>query len=60
MTQEEMNEFRQQQALSEEYQNQLKEEIENQMPFITELKDLEELKLEYYDNKFETCFDQLK
>ena len=45
--------------LNEDYQNQLKKDIEDQMPFITDLLDLAVLKHEYQDNKFELCFDEL-
>ena len=45
--------------MNEEYQNKLKQEIEDQMPFITDLVDLAVLKEEYRDNKFEVCFDEL-
>lgn len=45
--------------LNVEYQNQLKKDIEDTMPFITDLVDLAVLKEEYRDNKFENCFDDL-
>ncbi|CDW75085.1 ubiquitin thioesterase otub1 [Stylonychia lemnae] len=59
MTQEQLDEFQTQIKLNEDYQNQLKQEIEEQMPFISELTELSVLKHEYQDNKFELCFDQL-
>ena len=59
MTQEQVDDMQLQIRLNEDYQNQLKKDIEDQMPFITDLLDLAVLKHEYRDNKFELCFDEL-
>lgn len=37
--------------------NQIKKEIEDTTPYISDLLDLIILKEEYRDNKFENCFD---
>ena len=46
-------------ALNQEYENQLRQEINNTTPFVSELMDLQVLKAEYAENKFEVCFDAL-
>jgi len=60
MTQEQVDELQKQIELNVEYQNQLKQEIENSMPFISDVIPLEVLREEYKDNKFELCFDSLR
>lgn len=45
--------------MNEDYQNKLKQEIEDKMPFISDLVELGVLKEEYRDNKFELSFDDL-
>lgn len=42
-----------------EVENKLKQEINDNTPFISDLIDLGVLKEEYKDNKFENCFDTL-
>jgi ubiquitin thioesterase protein OTUB1 len=39
--------------------NQLKKEIEEQQPYISELTDISVLKEEFKENKFESSFDDL-
>ena len=58
-TQAEVDELQKQIALNEDYQNQLKKDIEDQMPYISDLVDLGVLREEYRDNKFEVCFGEL-
>ena len=48
-----MDELHKQIALNNEYQNQIKKDIEDQMPFISELKDSQEVINEFIDSKFE-------
>lgn len=45
--------------LSNEYENKLRQEINESQPFISDLTDLGVLKEEYRENKFENCFDML-
>ena len=53
--------MQQQIVLNEEYQNKLREEIEQQQPFISDFTDTDILKAEYSDNfKFGDCFEELK
>jgi ubiquitin thioesterase protein OTUB1 len=59
MTQAEIDEMQKNIELSENKINQLKEEIEKNSPYISDLVDLGVLKEEYRDNKFENCFDDL-
>lgn len=51
-TQEEMDEMHKQITLNEEYQNQIKKDIESTMPFISELRDVQEVVNEFIDSKF--------
>ncbi len=44
---------------SEAVVNQIRKDIEDSMPFITEPMPIEILKEEYKDNKFENCFEDL-
>ena len=47
-------------VLNEDYQNQLKLEIEQQSPFVSDLLQLNVIKFEYRDNfKFGECFEEL-
>lgn len=59
MSQAEVDALHKQIALNEDYQNLLKKEIEDQMPFISDLTDLGVLREEYRDNKFELCFEEV-
>ena len=66
MTQEEieeaqkkLDEERKMMELSNDYEQQLKKEIAESSPYISDLLDLSELKQEYASNKFENCFDFL-
>jgi len=45
--------------LSQDVENQLKKEIAESTPYISDLLDLGVLKQEYASNKFENCFDVL-
>lgn len=45
--------------LSHDYENKLKQEINDSTPFISDLMDLGVLKEEYRENKFENCFSTL-
>ena len=45
--------------LNVEYENQLKQQIKDSTPFISDLMDLSVLKEEYAENKFENCFEVL-
>ena len=61
MTQEELDEMQKQIRLNEDFQNQIQEEIENSMPFISELTAIDIVKAEYRDNfKFEESFLELQ
>ena len=51
-TQEELDELHKQIALNNEYQNQIKKDIEEQMPFISEVKDIQVVVQEYAESKF--------
>ena len=55
----EQEEIMKQIAQNEEYANQLKKDIEESSPFVSDLLPLEVLKEEYRENKFENCFDDL-
>ena len=57
--QRETDEIRRMIELSNDFENQLKKEINESMPFISDLTDLAVLKEEYAQNKFEDCFDAL-
>ena len=52
-TQEELDELRKQIELNENYQNELKKDIESQMPFISEVLDTQVVMAEYTGTKFE-------
>ena len=58
-TQEQQDEIMKQITLNQEFENQLKQEINNTSPFVSELLDLRVVKAEYSENKFENCFDAL-
>lgn len=55
-TQEEIDEMRKQIALSNEYENQLKKQIEEEMPFVTEVLETQVVMNEYIGTKFEDSF----
>lgn len=46
-------------SANQEYENELKKQIEDSTPYVSDLIDLGVLKVEYHDNKFEACFDSL-
>jgi len=61
MTQEQINEMQIQIRLNEDYQNQLRQEIEEATPFISDVTPIDILKAEYADNfKFSDCFEELQ
>ena len=45
--------------MNENFMNDIKKEIEDNSPFISDLLPLEILKSEYAENKFEACFDEV-
>lgn len=51
--------MRKQIALSAEYENQLKKQIEEEMPFVTEVLDTQVVMNEYIGTKFEDSFAAL-
>ena len=51
-----MDEIRKQIELNNDYQNQIKKDIENQMPFISELFESSVVSNEYVGTKFESSF----
>lgn len=55
-----MDELHKQIALNNEYQNQLKKDIEDQMPFISEVKDSQEVINEFIESKFEESLKLLQ
>ena len=57
--QKETDEMRRMIELSNDFENQLKKEINDSMPFISDITDLGVLREEYAQNKFEECFDAL-
>ena len=57
--QKQLEEERKMMELSQEVENQLKREIAESTPYISDLLDLGTLKQEYAHNKFENCFDVL-
>jgi ubiquitin thioesterase protein OTUB1 len=61
MTQEQIDEMQKQIRLNEDYQNQLRQEIEEATPFISDVTPVDILKAEYADNfKFSDCFEELQ
>lgn len=46
-------------VLNQEYENELKNQINESTPFVSDLMDLGILKEEYKENKFENCFDEV-
>ena len=46
--------------LNQQYMNDIKKEIEENTPFITELLDIGVLVVEFKENKFESCFEELQ
>ena len=48
-----------QDQLNFEYENQIRQEVKDNSPHVSELFDLSVLKQEYAENKFENCFEVL-
>ena len=55
-TQEDLDELHKQIELNNKYENQIKKDIEEQMPFISELLETSIVQHEYTDTKFEGSF----
>jgi ubiquitin thioesterase protein OTUB1 len=54
-----INDRIEQDHLNAEFEAQIRQQINESMPHISELQDLSVLKEEYKENKFENCFDVL-
>jgi ubiquitin thioesterase protein OTUB1 len=60
VTQADIDKQRKEAQQNDDMINEIKKDIEESMPFVSELMDVQILKEEYRENQFEACFDAIK